>query len=82
MWGTQRRQEHTCERLRLLCGDRAEVLEIALVADEHDDDVRVGVVAELLQPPCHVHVRRVLRDVVHEQRADSPTVVPMAEGNG
>ena len=66
MWGTQRRQEHTCERLRLLCGDRAEVLEIALVADEHNDDVRVGVVAELLQPPRDVDVRRMLGDVVDE----------------
>ena len=65
MWGT-RKQERTCERLRLLCGDRAQVLEIALVADEHDDDVRVGVVTKLLQPPCYVDVCRVLGDVVNE----------------
>ena len=65
----------TGERLRFLCGDRAEVLEIALVADEHDDDVRVGVVPELLEPPGDVDVRLVLRDVVHEQRTDRTAVV-------
>ena len=51
------------------------MLEIALVADEHDDDFRVRVVAELLQPPCYVDVRRVLGDVVDEERADCATVV-------
>lgn len=53
------------------------MLQIALVPDEHDDDVRVRVVAELLEPPRHVHVRRVLRDVVHEERTDCPAVVPV-----
>ena len=52
------------------------MLQIALVADEHDDDVRVGVVAELLEPSRDVDVRRVLRDVVHEERTDRATVVP------
>ena len=28
--------------------------EITLVADQHDDDVRVGVVPQLFQPPLHV----------------------------
>ena len=51
------------------------MLQIALVADEHDDDVRVRVVAELLEPSGDVHVRAVLRDVVHEQRADGSAVV-------
>ena len=52
------------------------MLQIALVADEHDDDVRVRVVAELLQPPRDVDVRGVLRDVVHEERAHRAAVVP------
>lgn len=41
-----------------------------LVSDEHDDDVLVGVVAQLLQPPQDVVVRTALRDVVHQQGAD------------
>ena len=51
------------------------MLQIALVADKHDDDVRVGVVAELLEPPRDIDVRRVLGDVVDEQRANRATVV-------
>ena len=51
------------------------MLQIALVADEHDDDVRVCVVPELLQPPRDVRVRLVFRDVVHEQRAHRAAVV-------
>lgn len=49
--------------------------EIALVADEHDEYVLVGVVAQLAQPPLHVFVRQVLRYVVHEQRAHRSAVV-------
>lgn len=41
------------------------MLQIALVPDEHDDDVRVRVVPQLLQPSCDVRVRGVLRDVVY-----------------
>ena len=51
------------------------MLEIALVADEHDDDVRVGVVTELLQPPRDVDVRRMLGDVVDEQCTDGTPVI-------
>ena len=53
------------------------MLQIALVADEHDDDVRVRVVAELLQPPCYVHVRRMLGDVIDEKCTDCAAVVPV-----
>ena len=55
------------------------MLQIALVADEHDDDVRIGVVTELLQPSCDVHVRCVLGDVVDKERADRTTVVSRCE---
>jgi hypothetical protein len=51
------------------------VLEIALVSDEHDDDVGVGVVAQLLEPPLNVLVCRVLGDVVYEQCTDGTAVV-------
>lgn len=54
------------------------MLQIALVPDEHDDDVRVGVVPELLQPAGDVVVRRPLRDVVDEERADCAAVVPVS----
>ena len=66
----------TRKRARLIRGHGPQVLEIALVADEHDDDVRVRVVAQLLQPALRVLVRAALRDVVHEERADRAAVVP------
>ena len=49
--------------------------QIALVANEHDDDVAVSVVTELFQPALDVLVRQVLCDVVHKQGAHSPAVV-------
>lgn len=54
--------------------------QIALVADQHDDNVGVGVVTKLLQPPGHILVRLVLADVVNEQGANSAAVV--GGGNG
>ena len=65
----------TRKGLRLVCRDRPQMLQIALVADQHDDNVRVRVVAQLLQPPCYVLVRLMLRDVVHQQRAYRSSVV-------
>lgn len=55
--------------------------QIALVTDEHDDDVRVCVVAEFLQPAKNVDVSRVFRDIVHEKCSDSASVVPVRMGD-
>lgn len=49
--------------------------QVALVADQHNHDVLVGVVAQLAQPPLHVLVRQMFGDVVHEQGADRAPVV-------
>ena len=54
--------------------------QIALVTHEHDDDVGVGMVAQLLQPPCHVLVCLVLADVVDEQGAHCAAVVCRGDG--
>lgn len=51
------------------------MLQITLVSHKHDDDVRVGVVPELLQPPRDVGVRRMLGDIVDQQRTHSTAVV-------
>lgn len=51
------------------------MLQIALVTNKHDDDVRIGVISQLLQPSRNVRVRRVLGDIVHEQSTDSTSVV-------
>lgn len=49
--------------------------QIALVTDQHDDDVGVGMVAEFLQPPGHILICLVFANVVDEQSPDSAPVV-------
>ena len=51
------------------------MLEVALIADEHHNDARVRMRAELLEPPLDVLKGKALRYIVHEQRADGATVV-------
>ncbi len=55
--------------------------QIALVTHEHNDDVGVGMVAQLLQPPCHVLVCLVLADIVDKQSADCASVVCGGDGS-
>ena len=49
--------------------------EIGLVPHEHDDDVAVGEVAQLLEPLLGVLERGVVGYVVHQQGAHRATVV-------
>lgn len=65
----------TSKRLGLICGHGPKVLQIAFVTDEHNDDVRICVVTQLLEPPCDVDIRRVLGDVVHQQCSYCTAVV-------
>jgi hypothetical protein len=51
------------------------MFQVALVSYQHNDDVGVGVVSQLLQPSSYVGIRRVFGDIVHEQRSDRPTIV-------
>ena len=53
----------------------AQVPQVGLVPDERDDDVGVGVVAQLLEPPLDVLESLRLGDVVDQQRADRAAVV-------
>lgn len=54
--------------------------QIALVSHQHDDNVCVGMIAELFQPACDVLVGLVLGDVVDEEGADCATVVGTGDG--
>lgn len=75
-----RLEAHTGKLLGLFCWDSAEMSQIALVTDQHYDDVCVGVISQLLKPPSHIVVCLVLADVVNEQRTDRTAVV--GRGNG
>ena len=55
--------------------------QIALVSDQHDDDVRVSVVAELLQPPGHILICLVLADIVDKQSTNSTPVIGRCNGS-
>ena len=58
--------ERTGKLLCLLRRYGSQMPQIALIAHQHDHNVRVGVVPQLFQPSLHVLVRLVLRDVVNE----------------
>lgn len=49
--------------------------QIALVPHEHDHNVSICMVSELLQPPGHILVCLVLADIIHEQSAHGASVV-------
>lgn len=72
--------KRTGKLLGLLGRDRTQVSQIALVTDQHDDDVGIGMVPQLLQPPVDILVGLVLADIIDEEGADSATVV--SRGNG
>lgn len=60
--------------------DGAEVSQIGLVAHEHNHNVGLGVVAELLEPALDVLERGVLGDVVNEEGTDGAAVVGRGDG--
>ena len=58
----------------------AQVSQIGLVSNQHDDNVTVGMVSQLLEPSSDVLVCLVLADVVNEQGTDSAAVVGRSDG--
>ena len=71
----ERESMPTGKRLGLICGYCTQVFQIALVAHKHDDDIRISVVPQFLQPPCHVNIGCVLGDIIDQKGANSTTVV-------
>lgn len=51
------------------------MLQVALVPDQHNDDVGVSVVSQFLEPSSYIDVCRVFGDIIDEQRSDRPTIV-------
>ncbi|RUS26377.1 hypothetical protein BC938DRAFT_470858 [Jimgerdemannia flammicorona] len=70
-------QKPTGKLLGLLGRHSPQMPQIALVTNEHDDNVAVSVVAELLEPAVDVLVRHMLSYVVNEKGADGTAVVAM-----
>ncbi len=65
----------TGKRLGLIRGYCTQVFQIALIANKHNDDIRVSVVPQFLQPPCHINIGCVLGDIIDQKGANSTTVV-------
>lgn len=65
----------TGKLLGLLCGHSSQMSQIALVSYEHDHNVRVCMVSELLQPPRDVVICLMLADVVDKKSTDRSSVV-------
>lgn len=55
----------TCKGPGLVCGHSSEVAQVTLVADQHDDNVVVGMVPQLLQPAFHILVCQMFGYVIH-----------------
>jgi hypothetical protein len=66
---------HTCKLLSLLCGYSSQVSQIALVSDQHDDNVGIRMIPQLLQPSCNVLVCLVFADIVDKQSSHCAPVV-------
>lgn len=73
-------QRLTGKLLSLLGGHSAQVSQIGLVSNQHDDNVTVGMVSQLFEPSGDVLVCLVLADVVNEQGTNGAAVV--GRGNG
>ncbi|GIX65657.1 cyclin 4, putative [Babesia caballi] len=70
----------TGKRTAVLLGDLAEVGEVALVSDQANGDVRVGVVVQLGEPLGDAGKARLAGDVVDDDGAHGPTVVGGGDG--
>lgn len=53
------------------------MLEITLISYEHDDNVRVCMVAQFFEPSCDVYVGSVFGNIVDKESADCAAIVPM-----
>jgi hypothetical protein len=65
----------TRESFSLFSGDGTEMSQIALVSHQHDHDVGVRVVAQLLQPSFNVLVRQMFSNVVHQEGTHRSSVI-------
>jgi hypothetical protein len=54
--------------------------QITLISHQHNDNIRIGMVPQLLQPPRDVFVGLVLADVVDEESTDGAAVVGRGDG--
>lgn len=64
-----------CKWFSVLCWNGHKVSKIWLVANQHDHNVGVCVLPQLLQPPCDILICCVPSDIIHQQCTNSSSVV-------
>jgi len=63
------------EVLRFFSRNCPQVLQIALISNQHDHNVGIGMITQFLQPPLDVDVCCMLGDIVYEQCSHCTPVV-------
>lgn len=66
---------HTSKLFSLLSGDRSQVSQIAFVSNQHNDDVRVRMVPQLLQPSRNILVSLVFANIVDQKSTHGASIV-------
>lgn len=54
--------------------------QIALVSYKHNNDITIGMIPQLFQPPCHILISLMLANIVHQQRTHSAAVIGRSDG--
>lgn len=65
----------TGKSFRLVGWHSAQVLQITLVTNQHNDDVRIGMVPQFLQPSRYIDIGCVFGDIVNQKGTDGTPVV-------
>ncbi len=69
----------TCKSSGLISGNSPEMPQIALVAHQHDDNVVIRMIPQLLQPALHILISQMLCDVIDQKSSNCTPVVSMKE---
>ena len=55
--------------------------QITLVPHQHNHNIRICMIPQLLQPPLHILIRLMLADIIDQQRSYSPSIVCRRDGS-
>jgi len=66
----------TSKRASLLNGYSTEVSQVALIADKHDNNIRIGMIMQFLQPPIDILKGEMLGNIIYNESTNGTTIVP------
>ncbi len=68
------------EGLCIFCRNTSQVLEIRFVAHQHDNNIRICMISQFLQPSFHILISHMLCDVINQQSTHSSSIVGTGDG--